>query len=245
MNINLSTLCNKRFYRPPDDFSQKMLENDNIGDLDVTDRMMPSFMKFCAKTTDVFHKSINTIKTALPGNVPGSDCFNINDKWIFIQSEQKENDLINRVKKLVNERKDFCTVDTAYEALDSLDTMQQSTDNIFKDPLQFEDELDDFEGSLPLTRSIVDILCELLADDPDTPFIQEPMVKAFLLLFGLKMEKFIETNLDDWVQYFGTHLFTIPESSVVETLDFELDEFVDAVSNSLPGNFSFINKFRA
>lgn len=78
-----------KFFRPPDDFSHKILENDNIGDLDVPDGMMPSFMKFCAKTTDVFHKSINTIKTALPGNVPGTDYFNIHDKWMFIQTENK------------------------------------------------------------------------------------------------------------------------------------------------------------
>lgn len=33
--------------------------------------VMPSIYKFCAKTaTDVFQNTLNTIKTALPGNVP-------------------------------------------------------------------------------------------------------------------------------------------------------------------------------
>lgn len=113
--------------------------------------------------------------------------------------------------------------------------MQQSSENIFKDPLQFEDELDDFEGKLPLTRSIVDILCELLADDVNTPFIQEPIVKAFLLSFGLKMEQFIEKNVDNFMEYFGTHLFTIPESTVIQTLEIDLEDFVDAILTSFPG----------
>lgn len=57
-------------------------------DVDEGDGVMPSFYKFCAKTaTGVLDKTINTIKTALPGTAQG---FEQNDNaWIFLQSDQQ------------------------------------------------------------------------------------------------------------------------------------------------------------
>jgi hypothetical protein len=55
--------------------------------VDETDGMMPSFYKFCAKTaTGVIHNTLNTIKTALPGNVADSDRYDGTAKWLFVEA---------------------------------------------------------------------------------------------------------------------------------------------------------------
>lgn len=46
-------------------------------------------------------------------------------------------DLSVRMGKLLNERKVFCTVDTAYEALDSLGSLQQN-EKLLQTNIQFE-----------------------------------------------------------------------------------------------------------
>lgn len=46
-------------------------------------------------------------------------------------------DLSVRMDKLLNERKVFCTVDTAYEALDSLGSLQQH-EKLLQANIQFE-----------------------------------------------------------------------------------------------------------
>lgn len=52
-----------------------------------TDGVMPSFYKFCAKTaTGVIHNTLNTIKTALPGNVSDCDRYDSAEKWLFVEA---------------------------------------------------------------------------------------------------------------------------------------------------------------
>lgn len=51
----------------------------------------------------------------------------------------QESDILTRMKKLLTERKEYCTVDTdidtAYEAIDSLDVLQQTS---FSTNVEFE-----------------------------------------------------------------------------------------------------------
>lgn len=131
--------------RPPDDFASKPTEAECVSDLDEVDGVMPTFYKFCAKTaTGVLDKTLNTIKTALPGNPQGSE--QTDNAWIFIQQEQtvrfpsclhqdennfdhfQDTDILNRMKRLLTERREYCVmdseIDTAYEAIDSLDSYQ-------------------------------------------------------------------------------------------------------------------------
>ncbi|XP_018560919.1 uncharacterized protein LOC108903275 isoform X2 [Anoplophora glabripennis] len=220
---------------PPDEFPQKSIETENISDVEDVDGVMPSFYKFCAKTaTGVFDKTINTIKTALPGNIQVEQSDNA---WIFIQSDQTEADILTRMKKLLTERKEYCTldteIDTAYEAIDSLDTFQASGSAVFPPHLEFEDELDEFEIKLPITKTLLDIMCELLADT-NSPFLQEPFVKAILLSLGNTIEGFVISKADEIIQSLCTDLITIPKSNETNTLPMEMDVYIDALLSSIP-----------
>ncbi|CAH1966150.1 unnamed protein product [Acanthoscelides obtectus] len=205
------------------------------GDVDgpeTTDGVMPSFYKFCAKTaTGVLDKTLHTIKTALPGNAPGIE--QNDNAWIFVQAELDEGDVFTRMKKLLTERKEFCTldneIDTAYEAIDSLDTFQLP----YSPSVAFEDELDPFEVKLPVTRALVDIICELLADT-SSPFVQEPIVKGFLLMLGPTMEHFLVRQVDKMVEKLCVELIRIPDKTNQTTLDLEMTTYMDALLESLP-----------
>lgn len=51
-------------------------------------------------------------------------------------------EVLTRMKKLLTERKEYCTldteIDTAYEAIDSLDTFQPPGSTVFSTHLEFE-----------------------------------------------------------------------------------------------------------
>lgn len=96
------------------------------------------------------------------------------------------------------------------------------------------DELDDFEVKLPITKSLVDVFCELLADT-DTPFIQEPIIKAILLGLGYSIENYVISAVDTAMEDFCENLLTIPEKSNQRTLNMDLEVYVEAMLNSLPG----------
>ncbi|XP_049823486.1 uncharacterized protein LOC109595505 isoform X2 [Aethina tumida] len=213
---------------PPDDFCMKMSQ-DATGDLEV-DGMVPSFYKLCAKTaTGVFNKSLNTIKTALPGNT--SDQFLNTENWKFEAVKETDNDFLLRVKKLLAERKEFCKVDTAYEAIDSLDPISQLTDSNVN--VQFEDELDEFEVKLPVTKAIIGIICELLADT-ESLLIQESLVKAIVLSFGNTIENRIVSQTENFINNLCANLFRIPETTINQTLDMNLESYISAILSSFP-----------
>ncbi|CAH1155933.1 unnamed protein product [Phaedon cochleariae] len=221
--------------RPPDDFMQKSSEAEveNISDLDEVDGVMPSFYKFCAKTaTGVLDKTIHTIKTALPSNIQGVE--QSDNAWIFIQTDQNEADILTRMKKLLTERKEYCTldmeIDTAYEAIDSSDTFPH---HVFPPNVEYEDELDEFEAKLPVTKALLDIVCELLAE-ADSPFVREPLVKAILLTFGNTMEHFILSQVDAAMDKLCVDLIVIPKVTNQNTLSLEKNSFVEAIFSGLP-----------
>ncbi|KAJ8984941.1 hypothetical protein NQ317_012192 [Molorchus minor] len=221
--------------RPPEEFPQRLAEAENISDIDEGDGVMPSFYKFCAKTaTGVFDKTINTIKTALPSNIQGIG--QLDNAWIFVQTDQTEAEILTRMKKLLTERKEYCTldtdIDTAYEAIDSLETYRTNASG-FPPNVEFEDELDDFEVKLPITKALVDIMCELLADT-NSPFLQEPLVKAILLSFGTSIQNIVISKIDGYMECLLTDLITIPETSNYNTLSLEMDAYVEALLNGLP-----------
>lgn len=160
----------------------------------------------------------------------------------------QENDLLERMTKLLNERKVFCTVDSAYEALDCL----QEPDKTSKNNIQFKgnlyynkkillqvnlflDELDEFEIKLPVTKTLLDIFCELLADVKDTSLAQETVIKSILLLFGNEIEQKIINQTNDNIDYWCSNANIPPESRKIETLSVELDQFVDMVISGFPG----------
>ncbi|CAH1114966.1 unnamed protein product [Psylliodes chrysocephalus] len=224
---------------PPDETGQKPLESELGSDPDEVDGMIPSFYKFCAKTaTGVLDKTIHSIKTALPSNVQGVE--HSDNAWIFMQTEQNETDILTRMKRLLSERQEYCALDTeidhAYEAIDSLDTFQQS---LFKSSVEFEDELDEFEAKMPITKALVDIICELLSDT-DSPLIREPVVKAILLILGNSIEKYVLENVDSAMEDLCTNLLTIPKETNTNVLYLETDEFVENLVLSLPDSVKLV-----
>ena len=96
------------------------------------------------------------------------------------------------------------------------------------------DELDDFEVKLPVTKALLDILCELLADTKDTSLTQEPVIKSVLLLFGNYIEESVITQANYYLRYCCANA-KISAESKVDTLSLELEEFIDVVLSGVPG----------
>lgn len=76
----------RNFRRPQDESSAKSTPPSATCEAsDVTDGVMPSLYKFCAKTaTGMFQNTINTLKTALPGN---SNEQQVADNWTYVASD--------------------------------------------------------------------------------------------------------------------------------------------------------------
>ncbi|XP_060529839.1 uncharacterized protein LOC132704092 isoform X4 [Cylas formicarius] len=224
----------------PDEYAQRAVESENTSDIEASevDGVMPSFYKFCTKTASgVLTNTINTIKTALPGNNNGLN--SSTERWIF-KSELIESGLLLRMKKLLTERKEYCTldkeIDTACEALDSVDFFQQSP---VLSSLQFDDELEDLELKIPIIKTIMDIWCELLANTT-SPLIQEPIVKALLLLFGSPLEKVIGLKIAAMLGLLVSNLNSIPDQTNTKTLSMDFDEYITILSNACPDSVKTI-----
>jgi hypothetical protein len=101
--------------------------------------------------------------------------------------------------------------------------------------VSLSDELDDFEVKLPVTKTLFDILCELLADTKDTSLTQEPVIKSALLLFGNYIEETILNQTSYYLHYYCTNA-KIPSETKIETLSLELEEFVGVVLSGVPGD---------
>ncbi|XP_066248103.1 uncharacterized protein [Euwallacea similis] len=219
----------------PDDYIQKQIESENVSDIEPIelDGMMTNFYKVCTKTaTGVFSNTLNTIKTALPSSV--AENFYTVEMWNF-KPQLEDSDTLIRMKKLLSERKEYCVldkeIDAAYDALDSVDVYQQSPKLL--PGLQFEDELDDLEGKMPITKAVFDIICELL-EDANSSIIQEPIVKGSLLLFGSVIEQHITSFVDKGMDHLAKNLVTIPEKINSEVLSMDIENYVCCIEKSIP-----------
>lgn len=90
---------------------------------------------------------------------------------------------------------------------------------------------------MPITKALVDIICELLSDT-DSPLIREPVVKAILLILGNSIEKYVLENVDSAMEDLCTNLLTIPKETNTNVLYLETDEFVENLVLSLPGEYT-------
>ncbi|XP_044269489.1 uncharacterized protein LOC123014428 [Tribolium madens] len=201
-------------------------EHDECEEADEVDGVK-SFYKSCAKTgTRVIRNTVKTIKRALPCNVEESDTYHGMQNWSFIKSNATNCDLCERMTKLLTERKVF------YEALDSLDSLKQN-DNLPQSNTQFDDEFDDFDVKLQVTKTLFDILCELLADNKETFLSKEPVIKSILLLFGNFIEENVVTHANYYLRYCCANA-KIPSDGKIETLSMELEDFVTVVLSGIP-----------
>ncbi|KAL0108912.1 hypothetical protein PUN28_014193 [Cardiocondyla obscurior] len=165
------------------------------------DAIAPRLDRFLAKTvTGVF----NTLKTVVPGFeldqeeeasspptlMPLSDI-----PWRFVE-DIKSKSLVRELQQLIAERTEYCTVDTAYEAVDS---MEASGDSELMDcwweaiNTSYDDEVDELDSNLTLTCTMIDVICEVLAGiSSNNTLQQEAVVRWTKLLFGNVSEPILQ-----------------------------------------------------
>ncbi|KAI4455246.1 sorting nexin [Holotrichia oblita] len=220
-------------FSTPLEYTGRYAIPSNSSDETEVDGTLPSLYKFCARTaTGVFHNTLNTIKTALPGNISDQegrhdgildrnwDCEN----WTYVASDVGADDFSSRAQRLLNERRAYCTVDNAYEAVESLDVLNQ-VDGGWNTPITvYDDELDDVEVHIPFTRTLVDIFCELVAET-NTFLTQESVVKMLLILFGELSEEYICDKSKKITRSINSFIGKLPNDAKKEDISMCLDEF--------------------
>lgn len=103
------------------------------------------------------------------------------------------------LQQLVDERIEYSTVDTAYEAVDSMDGNNDTAllthwSEIAKAP--YEEEVDELDSHLMLTCAAIDLICELLAGiGSNNTLQQESVVRWTKLLFGNVTEPLLQTAI--------------------------------------------------
>ncbi|CAK9807291.1 hypothetical protein ANTPLA_LOCUS5303 [Anthophora plagiata] len=156
------------------------------------DAIAPRFDKFLVKTVSgVF----NTLKTVVPGfeieqeedNVPLPTLMSLADiPWRFVE-DIKSKSLAANLQQLVAERVEYSCVDTAYEAVDSMESTNDSAvlTHWWETVNSYEEEVEELDSHLMLTSVGVDIVCELLAGiGSNNNLQQEAVVRWMKLLFG-------------------------------------------------------------
>ncbi|KAK5638239.1 hypothetical protein RI129_012534 [Pyrocoelia pectoralis] len=205
-------------------------------DLIKTDGAMPSLYKFCARTaTGVFQNTLNTIKTALPGNTNEHVPIQVpctNGEWTFVEGDSSNDDFNSRMKKLLSERQAYCTIDTAYEAIHSLEVADQV--DLGSPLVHFEDELDDFDLNVPITKVLVDIVVELVGDTKIC-LLQETVVKALLLFIGHYSEEYICKQSDGLLHNINKFVGKLPDNDNQDVTALKLDEMVKICVEKFPG----------
>ncbi|XP_053978448.1 uncharacterized protein LOC128876266 [Hylaeus volcanicus] len=168
------------------------------------DVVAPRFDRFLAKTVSgVF----NTLKTVVPGfeaeqeeeNVQLPTLMPLSDiPWRFVE-DIKSKSIAGELQQLVDERIEYSTVDTAYEAVDSMDGNNDTAllthwSEITKAP--YEEEVDELDSHLMLTCAAIDLICELLAGiGSNNALQQESVVRWTKLLFGNVTEPLLQTAI--------------------------------------------------
>ncbi|XP_077276002.1 uncharacterized protein LOC143904893 isoform X1 [Temnothorax americanus] len=187
----LKTLCTRLANECPPQLRHFLRPSSSAGK--KADAIAPRLDRFLAKTvTGVF----NTLKTVVPGfeldqeeeATPLPTLMPLSDiPWRFIE-DIKSKSLACELQQLIAERTEYCTVDTAYEAVDS---MEASGDSELLDcwwetiNTSYDDEVDELDSNLTLTCTTIDLICELLAGIASNNTLQqEAVVRWTKLLIG-------------------------------------------------------------
>ncbi|XP_006569963.1 uncharacterized protein LOC100578893 isoform X2 [Apis mellifera] len=165
------------------------------------DIVAPRFDKFLVKTVSgVF----NTLKTVVPGfeieqeeeNVPLPTLMPLADiPWRFVE-DIKSKSLATEFQKLITERTEYSCVDSAYEAVDSMESTNDSALltnwwEIVKS--SYEEDIDELDSHLILTSVAVDLICELLTGiGSNNALQQQTVVRWIKLLFGSVTESILQ-----------------------------------------------------
>ncbi|XP_018403683.1 PREDICTED: uncharacterized protein LOC108780463 [Cyphomyrmex costatus] len=191
LEIYLKTLCTRLANECPPQLRHFLRPSSSAGK--KADAVAPRLDRFLAKTvTGVF----NTLKTVVPGfeldqeeeASPLPTLMPLSDiPWRFVE-DIKSKSLACKLQQLIAERTEYCTVDTAYEAVDS---MEASGDSELLDcwwetiNTSYDDEVDELDSNLTLTCTMIDLICELLAGIASNNTLQQEVVVRWTkLLFG-------------------------------------------------------------
>ncbi|XP_029673239.1 uncharacterized protein LOC115241575 [Formica exsecta] len=191
LEMYLKTLCTRLANECPPQLRHFLRPSSSAGK--KADAIAPRFDRFLAKTvTGVF----NTLKTVVPGfemdqeeeAPPLPTLMPLSDiPWRFVE-DIKSKSLACELQQLIAERTEYCMVDTAYEAVDSMETSGNSelldcwweTINT-----SYDDEVDELDSNISLTCTTIDLICELLTGIASNNTLQqEAVVRWTKLLLG-------------------------------------------------------------
>ncbi|XP_012258874.2 uncharacterized protein LOC105687643 [Athalia rosae] len=222
----------RHFLRPSSNSSKK------------ADAVAPRLDRFLAKTVSgVF----NTLKTVVPGFemdpeievMPMPTLMSLADvPWRFVEDLNSRN-LGRELQQLVAERIDYCSVDTAYEAVESIEGSGDSEllDHWWKTfNAPYDEELDELDTGISLTQMVIDLTSEILVGAGcDSVIEQEAVVRAIKLFAG----NIAESSLQNMIRTFVHHLdnlniFTSPISENNRVLDDLEDELLWQLMSMVP-----------
>ncbi|KAL6441714.1 hypothetical protein ACFW04_003661 [Cataglyphis niger] len=191
LEMYLKTLCTRLANECPPQLRHFLRPSSSAGK--KADAIAPRLDRFLAKTvTGVF----NTLKTVVPGfemdqeeeAPPLPTLMPLSDiPWRFVE-DIKSKSLVCELQQLIAEKTEYCIVDTAYEAVDSMETSGNSelldcwweTINT-----SYDDEVDELDSNLSLTCTTIDLICELLTGIASNNALQqEAVVRWTKLLLG-------------------------------------------------------------
>ncbi|XP_050445483.1 uncharacterized protein LOC126848556 [Cataglyphis hispanica] len=191
LEMYLKTLCTRLANECPPQLRHFLRPSSSAGK--KADAIAPRLDRFLAKTvTGVF----NTLKTVVPGfemdqeeeAPPLPTLMPLSDiPWRFVE-DIKSKSLACELQQLIAEKTEYCIVDTAYEAVDSMETSGNSelldcwweTINT-----SYDDEVDELDSNLSLTCTTIDLICELLIGIASNNALQqEAVVRWTKLLLG-------------------------------------------------------------
>ncbi|XP_066583716.1 uncharacterized protein [Prorops nasuta] len=241
MENYLITLCTRLSNENPSLIRHFLRPNSNTKKADT---VAPRLDRFLAKTvTGVF----NTLKTVVPRFeidqeeevTPIPTLMPLIDfPWRFVEDIKSKNFAL-KLQELLDEKIDYYSVDTAYEAVEA-EILSQWWQTV-KTP--YDEELDELDSNLPLTCVIIDLMCEILTGiGSNSNFQQESVVRWIKLLFGGVSEPVIKRTILWLCNYINNISFsTLLQSEInKEPSNLEKDEILQLILDKIPYDLKLI-----
>ncbi|XP_034937887.1 uncharacterized protein [Chelonus insularis] len=248
METYLKTLCSRLSPHTPTQLRHFL--RPSSGASKKADAVAPRFDRFLAKTvTGVF----NTLRTVVPGfemdqeedSVPVSTLMPLSDiPWRFVEDIKTKN-ITHELRTLISDRIDYCSIDTAYEAVESVegsgDTELLShwwkTRNTLDD-----EELDELDSKLTMTCAFIDLICEILEGvESNNTLRRETVVRWTKLFIGNITEPLIHKYTSQLFQHIDK--FSIFSQSINDEQKDSIEVLQKKLSNLINSKITMDIKF--